>query len=167
MTDRRVRAADSKDSLGRPKDCAEKSINFAGRSDAPVAHLLQVSDINAPDPWIADITEYRNLFLHREHKGAVTKWLVMEERKSSIAPVRTVTMAINTRQGAEETCDALVRLPIHTHDCAAWQISQQLLHLMPLSLRRSSRQALDLFEPISVRLLRLSRKIMSQNADIL
>ena len=106
---RRVGAPDSKNSLGRLKDWVEKPINVTARSDALVAYLLQVSDINAPDPWLADITEYRNLFLHREHIGAVAKWLVMEERQSPIGPVRTVTMAINTRPGAEATCDALVR----------------------------------------------------------
>jgi hypothetical protein len=61
------------------------------------------------DPWLADITEYRNLFLHREHIGATAKWLVMEERESPIGPVHTIMMAINTRSGAETICDALVR----------------------------------------------------------
>jgi hypothetical protein len=68
-----------------------------------------VSDEKTVDPWLADITDYRNLFLHREHMGAMAKWLVVQERESPIGPVRTIEMAINTRPGAESSCDALVR----------------------------------------------------------
>ena len=106
---RRVGAPDSKDSLARLMDWAEKPVNAAALSDTLLSRLLEVSDPKAPDPWLADITEYRNLFLHREHIGAMAKWLVMEERESPVGPVHTIMMAINTRPGAATICDALVR----------------------------------------------------------
>jgi hypothetical protein len=64
---RRVGAPDKMDSLGRLKDWTEKPINAAAQGDALLARLLEVADPKMPDPWLADITEYRNLFLHREH----------------------------------------------------------------------------------------------------
>jgi hypothetical protein len=30
---------------------------------------------------------YRNLFLHREHIGAMARWLVVEERDNPLAPL--------------------------------------------------------------------------------
>jgi hypothetical protein len=106
---RRVRAPDKIDALSRLKSWAEKPINVATQSDTLVARLLEVSDPKGPDPWLADITEYRNLFLHREHIGAMAKWLVIEERKSPIGPVHTIMMAIKAKPGTETICDALVR----------------------------------------------------------
>jgi hypothetical protein len=106
---RRVNAPDDVDALNRLKAWLKKSANSSASNDSLVARLLEVSDDKAADPWLADITDYRNLFLHREHMGAMAKWLVVEERESTIGSVRTIMMAINTRPGAEETCDALVR----------------------------------------------------------
>lgn len=106
---RRVKAPDDVDALNRLKAWLKKSANSSALNDALVARLLEVSDDKADDPWLADITDYRNLFLHREHMGAMAKWLVVEEQQSPIGPVRTIMMAINTRPGAEAKCDALVR----------------------------------------------------------
>ncbi len=106
---RRVGAPDKRYSLAWLKDWTEKPANASARNDALVARLVEVSDDKAADPWLADITEYRNLFLHREHMSAMAKWLVVEERESPIGPVRTIMMAINSRPGAETTCDALIR----------------------------------------------------------
>jgi hypothetical protein len=106
---RRVNAPDQRDSLGRLRGWLDKPANSAALSDELVARLLAASDAKGPDPWLADITEYRNLFLHREHIGAVAKWLALEECDSAFGPVRTVRMAIHIRPGAEVMCDALVR----------------------------------------------------------
>jgi hypothetical protein len=106
---RRVGAPDDVDALNRLKAWLKKSVNASALNDALVTRLTEASDTSAPDPWLADITSYRNLFLHREHMGAMAKWLVMEERESPVGPVRTIMMEIDTRPGAETTCDALHR----------------------------------------------------------
>lgn len=106
---RRVNAPTRIDALNRLKEWVEKPANAAAQNDPLVVRLFEASDLAMPDPWLADITEYRNLFLHREHIGAMAKWLVVQEQQSPIGPVRTIVMAINTRPQAEGTCDALAR----------------------------------------------------------
>jgi hypothetical protein len=106
---RRVNAPNRIDALARLRDWAGRPVNSAAQSDALAHRLFEASDAATPDPWLADITEYRNLFLHREHIGAMAPWLVIEERDSPVGPVRTVVMAIDTRPGSEVRCDALTR----------------------------------------------------------
>jgi hypothetical protein len=106
---RRVGAPEKKDSLARLKDWAERPVNAAAQNDALLARLLEASDDKAADPWLADFTKYRNVFLHQEPIGVMAKWLVVEERDSPVGPVRSIRMAINTRPGAATACDALVR----------------------------------------------------------
>jgi hypothetical protein len=78
-------------------------------SENTVARLFEASNPAGPDPWLADITMYRNLFLHREPIGAMAEWLVIQQIDSRIGPIRTVQMAINVRPGADAMCDALSR----------------------------------------------------------
>jgi len=106
---RRVNAPDRIDALARLRDWAVRPINSAALSDVLVQRLFEASDVTTPDPWLHDIGEYRNLFLHREHIGAMAPWLVVEERDSPVGLVRTLLMTINTRPGVETTCDALTR----------------------------------------------------------
>jgi hypothetical protein len=108
---RRVGAPSGIDALNRLKQWVEKPVNAAAQNDALVARLLEASDLTKPDPWLADITEYRNLFLHREHMGAneTANRLAVEERESPVGPVRIIAMAINVRPGIGATCDALRR----------------------------------------------------------
>jgi hypothetical protein len=106
---RRVTAPDRVDALARLREWAGRPINSAALNDVLVQRLFEASDIATDDPWLHDIGEYRNLFLHREHIGAMAPWLVLAERDSHVGPVRTITMVINTRPGAETTCDALTR----------------------------------------------------------
>ncbi len=105
----RVNAPKRIDALNRLKDWVEKPVNFTARRDTLVVRLLEALDSSNPDPWLADITEYRNLFLHREHIGAMAEWLVVEERESLVGHLRTIVMAINVRPPDEATCDALTR----------------------------------------------------------
>lgn len=106
---RRVGAPDRIDALARFRDWTGRPANSAALNDALVTPLFEASDVATPDPWLFDIGEYRNLFLHREHIGAMARWLVVEERDGPLGPVRTIAMAINTRPGSETTCDALTR----------------------------------------------------------
>ncbi len=106
---RRAGAPEDVDALNRLRTWLKKSVNASALNDPLVMRLIEASDTTAADPWLADITSYRNLFLHQEHMSAMAKWLVVEERESPVGPVRTIMMTINTRPGADTTCDALVR----------------------------------------------------------
>ena len=109
---RRVNAPSRIDALSRLQDWLSKPVNVGALADNLVARLLAAADSQAPDPWLADIIEYRNLFLHRGHMGLIAKWLVLEEHDSALGPVRTVKMAINVRPGAATMCDALTRFVV-------------------------------------------------------
>jgi len=106
---RRVHAPNRIDALNRLQDWLNKPVHAQALADDLIVRLLAAADAQASDPWLADITEYRNLFLHREHMGATAKWLTLEEHDSSVGPVRTVNMSINVRPGAAAMCDALTR----------------------------------------------------------
>jgi hypothetical protein len=106
---RRVDAPSRIDALNRLKDWADKPANSAARDDVLMLRLFEAANDTTSDPWLSDITEYRNLFLHREHIGATAEWLVVEERESPAGTVRTIRMEINTRPGAASKCDALDR----------------------------------------------------------
>jgi len=109
---RRVSAPSRIDALNRLRDWVGRAVNTtAAQSDPLIAALLQASDASSADPWLSDITEYRNLFLHREHIGAgqMANRLMVQERETPAGPVRTLVMTINVRPDAEVTCDALTR----------------------------------------------------------
>jgi hypothetical protein len=106
---RRVSAPDNIDALGRLEGWLKKSANAASRNDDLIMRLLAASDAKASDPWLADITEYRNLFLDRDQIGAMAKWLCLQGNETTFGPVRTIRMEIDVRPGADATCDALTR----------------------------------------------------------
>jgi hypothetical protein len=108
---RRCNGPNRIDALSRLKDWLEKPANRESRSDALISRLLSASDVEHSDPWLADITEYRNLFLHREHisAGGAARWMLVEDRESPVGAVRTITMPIKIRPRAETICDALTR----------------------------------------------------------
>jgi hypothetical protein len=108
---RRVNAPAKIDALGRLQEWVSKPINASAKSDALVLRLLEASDCGSSDPWLADITNFRNQFLHREHMGASepSNWLMVEERESALGKVRTITMAVHVRPGDQAICDALAR----------------------------------------------------------
>lgn len=108
---RRVNAPSKIDALSRLVGWLKKPANAAAKRDVLVAHLLAASDPTTTDPWLADITDYRNLFVHREHIGAgkAANRLVLQERQSPVGAVRTITMPMQIRPGAQVTRDALTR----------------------------------------------------------
>lgn len=106
---RRVKAPDYIDALSRLEGWLKKSANAAALNDDLIVRLLAASDTKASDPWLADISEYRNLFLHRDHIGAMAKWLCLHERETAFGLVRIIEMEIDIRPGAGASCDALTR----------------------------------------------------------
>jgi hypothetical protein len=81
------------------------------KDDPAVALLLEASDRARPDPWLYELTDYRNTFTHREPFGAneQARALFIEERPTAELPVRLLRMHIPLRAGSPETCDALDR----------------------------------------------------------
>lgn len=74
-------APDRIDGLNRFADWVGAASRSNIRADPLVAQMLQAYDPASPDPWLWDISEYRNLFLHRKPFGApsATRWLRYEE----------------------------------------------------------------------------------------
>lgn len=123
----RAGAPDNVDALARLRQWASRPVNAAGLSDALVQRLLEASDVASSDPWLHDVGEYRNLFLHREHIGAIAPWLVLEQRDCPAGQIRTIAMAISERPGAQITCDALTRfVELHARLCRLADFAAQL-----------------------------------------
>jgi len=123
----RVGAPDNIDALARLRQWLSRPVNSAALRDPLVQRLLLDSDSTSSDPWLHDVGEYRNLFLHREHIGAMAPWLTLELRDSPIGQVRTIAMAINVRPGDPHTCDALTRfVDLHTRLCRLADFGAQL-----------------------------------------
>lgn len=117
---RRVGAPDKIDALSRLKDWAGKSVNAATVTDPFVARLFADSDEAAADPWLADIGNYRNLFLHRQPLGANDRAnrLSLNERKCEFGAVRTIYMEVEVRPSGSACCDALTRfVDLHARLC--------------------------------------------------
>jgi hypothetical protein len=106
---RRVNAPPNIDALSRLEGWLKKSANAASRNDDLIVRLLAASDAEASDPWLFDLAEYRNLFLHRDPIGAMAKWLCLLEQETAFGPVRTIKMEIDVRPGTATTSDALTR----------------------------------------------------------
>ena len=99
------------DSLAKLVEWSQKPSNAAAASDDLVKVLSDPWDKSAVDPWLWDITDYRNRFLHREpltmEEGA--RYIVLREHTTPTVIVRTMNMEITLRDGSDQTGDALVR----------------------------------------------------------
>ena len=117
MAARRVNAPTKIDALNRLTDWLGKRANASAASDPLIAALLQAIDTSGPDPWLHDVGEYRNLFLHREPLGANdhARWLKLTEASSRYGLVLQLTLEIGLRPGNPQTCDGLSRF-VDLHD---------------------------------------------------
>jgi hypothetical protein len=57
------------DAMNRFADWLAKSANAAHKNDNVVARMLAAYDSSSQDPWLYELTEYRNEFLHRSPFG--------------------------------------------------------------------------------------------------
>lgn len=108
---KRVGAPDKIDSLGRLKDWVSKSANQHHKSDQLVSRLLDGYDEFSSDPWLFDLGEYRNTFLHKLPLAAHEVGNKLETQMKTYGPAKifTVRYEIELRSGQPGTCDALER----------------------------------------------------------
>lgn len=65
----RLGAPQKVDAMNRLADWLAKPANRDFQSDKVVARMLAAYDVASPDPWLYELTEYRNEFLHRSPFG--------------------------------------------------------------------------------------------------
>jgi hypothetical protein len=108
---RRVGAPASVDALNRLASWLEKPSGKLHVNDPMISAMLQAWDASQPDPWLHDLTEYRNLFLHREPLGANehARWLSLVQRETAHGRVVTAQMLLPARPNSNQVCDALMR----------------------------------------------------------
>lgn len=107
----RVGAPKKIDAASRLADWVKRPAGHAAATDPLVTRILTAWDAAAPDPWLHDLGEYRNLFLHRQPLGADerSQWLRLVEHTGAHGRTLLVTMEIELRPGRTEVCDALAR----------------------------------------------------------
>lgn len=101
------------DSLARLKDWLDASSKAQLRATPVVSDMLAAYDPAGPDPWLHELTEYRNLFLHRQpigRRGA--NWLRYEEREHDGLTIPIVTMPLSDDDPFAPGADALLRFVI-------------------------------------------------------
>lgn len=117
---RRIGAPVRIDALSRLVDWLERPDHKEFRSDSVVSALLEGCDAKGSDPWLFDIGEYRNQFLHREPIGTneYARWMTLEEHESTHGATRLIQMLVPGGAKSAATCDALVRfVGLHAKMC--------------------------------------------------
>lgn len=126
---RQLGAPASKDSLARLMDWLEADARQV-EAAKPVSLTLMKGWVDADDPWLKQLTDYRNLFLHRGPIGA--RGMESAPRLAALASphgeVRTLVLPIPRRLEGTETVDALVQF-IRLH----WQMFRLAADLAALS----------------------------------
>ncbi len=107
---RQLGAPASKDSLARLMDWLSADARKAEAAQ-PTALALSRGWADAEDPWLKQLTDYRNLFLHRGPMGA--RGFESAPRLTATATrhgeVRTLVLPIPRRLGGPDTVDALTQ----------------------------------------------------------
>jgi hypothetical protein len=117
---RRIGAPDKIDALSRLSNWLEKPKNLSLKSDPVVLAFLHGYNADGDDPWLFDLSEYRNLFLHREPLGTNehARWLRLREHVSTHGVTSLIQMLVPARSKSIVTCEALERfVEIHAKMC--------------------------------------------------
>jgi hypothetical protein len=117
---RRVQAPPRIDAMTRLAGWALKPAGRTAIPDPLVAAMLDGWDETRPDPWLYELGEYRNQFLHREPLGTnqEARWLSLAERLSGNRRVMVMQMRIQSPPGSAQLCDALDRFAdLHARMC--------------------------------------------------
>jgi hypothetical protein len=92
---------------------AQKPAGKTASAEPLIAALLKASDKTQPDPWLRDLTCYRNMFLHSEPLGTNehAQWLALVEYETAYSKTTLIEMQIPYRSGLglPNTCEALRR----------------------------------------------------------
>lgn len=98
------------DALARLKDWLDAASRAHLRASPIVSDMLTAYDPASLDPWLHELTEYRNLFLHRQPLGRRgAGWLRYEERSHDGLTIPVVTMPLADDDLFAPGADALLR----------------------------------------------------------
>ena len=126
---RQLGAPTNKDSLARLIDWLDADARQA-EAAMPVSVTLTKGWVDLEDPWLKQLTEYRNLFLHRGPMGA--RGIESAPRLAAFASpygeVRTLMLPIPRRLEGTETVDALAQF-VRLH----WQMFRLAADLTVMS----------------------------------
>lgn len=111
MAARRVNASANIEALNRLQDWLGKPAN-APANDDPLVRALKAATDKSADPWLTDLGDYRNLFLHRQPMGADehARFLTLELCAGPVENAHVISMKMAQHQGSAETCEILCRL---------------------------------------------------------
>jgi hypothetical protein len=115
-----VGAPDNIDALNRLTSWLQKPAGQTALSDPLISALLKASDKSEPDPWLSDLTDYRNMFLHNEPLATNehARWLSIVESATVHGNVMLIEMQIPFRRDLPNTCEALRRfVDLHARMC--------------------------------------------------
>lgn len=107
---RHVGAPPKIDALNRLAEWAAKPVN-AERTDELVRELVAAFGRDGGDPWLWELGEYRNTFLHRLPLGLAegANRLLVRELQTRYGAVRSISMEIEAPLGSGTFEDALAR----------------------------------------------------------
>ena len=98
------------DAFARFKDWLDAASRAHLRAIPVVSDMLTAYDAAGPDPWLYELTEYRNLFLHRQPMGRQgANWLHYEEREHEGLTIPIITMPLADDDPFAPGADALLR----------------------------------------------------------
>jgi hypothetical protein len=81
------------------------------QSEPIVATMLDAYDSGSEDPWLHDLSQYRNLFLHQKPLGSpeAARWLIYDEREHDGAVYPLIEMPLGADDPSAPGQDALLR----------------------------------------------------------
>jgi hypothetical protein len=115
---RKIGAPEEKDSLARLLEWAKKPAQAQIVNDPLFQAFATVADKKSADPWLADLTEYRNVFLHREPimvNDLANRFTVLEVSSPSFGMTHRLRLPILVRSGSADECEAFDRFAV-LHD---------------------------------------------------
>jgi hypothetical protein len=117
---RRVGAPDRIDALARLNHWLGKSGNQSQKEDPLILAFIDACNSDADDPWLFDLSEYRNQFLHREPLGTNehARWLILNKHESSRGVTLLIQVFVPAGSKSAGTCEALGRfVDLHAKMC--------------------------------------------------
>ena len=117
---RRIGAPKGTDALNRLIKWLEESGGNSSKSDPVVIALLDGWKTSGNDPWLFDLGEYRNLFLHRQPISAdqYARWLMIKQHTNGAVASNLLQLLVPARPKSTVICDALTRfVDLHAKMC--------------------------------------------------
>jgi hypothetical protein len=117
---RQIGAPAKIDALSRLDDWLQRPPNRGHAASSLIAAMLEAYDETKPDPWLWELTDYRNFFLHTKPLGTDehAQWLSLTERETPLGKIRLVEMQMPIKRHEPATCEALNRfVDLHARVC--------------------------------------------------